>query len=128
MDIKDLRQQINDIDDEMTRLFNKRMNVALEVAKYKQEKNMPVLDKARERDVMERAAAASDPDIENYTRILYSDIFNMSRAYQHMVMNGNSPLNDKIKKVVDSNPKLFPENVKVACQGVEGAYSQHACD
>ncbi|MCD7774194.1 MAG: chorismate mutase [Clostridiales bacterium] len=128
MDIKELRQQINDIDTELTELFNRRMNVSLEVAKYKSENNMPVLDKTREREVMERAAAASDPDVQNYTRILYSDIFNMSRSYQHKVINGNSPLNEKIKRVLDSNPKLFPENVKVACQGVEGSYAQHACD
>lgn len=128
MDIKALRQQINDIDKELTELFNKRMNVSLEVAKYKLENNMPVLDKARERDVLERAAAASMPEIEAYTRMLYSDIFNFSRSYQHRIINGDCPLTEKIKNVVDSNPKLFPENVKVACQGVEGAYAQHACD
>lgn len=128
MDIKDLRQQINEIDKDLTELFNKRMNVSLEVAKYKIENNMPVLDKSRERDVLERAAAASFPEIENYTRMLYSDIFNFSRSYQHRIINGDCPLTEKIKRVVDENPKLFPENVKVACQGVEGAYSQHACD
>lgn len=128
MDIKDLRQEINEIDRELTALFNKRMNVSLEVAKYKLENNMPVLDKARERDVMEKAASASSPEIEAYTRLLYSDIFNFSRSYQHRIINGDCPLTNKIKNVVDTNPKLFPENVKVACQGVEGAYSQHACD
>lgn len=128
MDIKDLRQQINDIDKELTELFNKRMNVSLEVAKYKIENNMPVLDKARERDVLERVASASASDVEAYIRMLYSDIFNFSRSYQHRIINGDCPLTEKIKNVVDTNPKLFPENVKVACQGVEGAYSQHACD
>lgn len=128
MDINDLRQEINDIDKELTDLFNKRMNVSLEVAKYKIENNMPVLDKARERDVLEKVASASLPEIEAYTRMLYSDIFNFSRSYQHRIINGDCPLTEKIKNVVDTNPKLFPENVKVACQGVEGAYSQHACD
>lgn len=128
MDIKDLRQEINDIDKELTALFNKRMNVSLEVAKYKIENNMPVLDKARERDVLEKVASESNPEIEAYTRMLYSDIFNFSRSYQHRIINGDCPLTDKIKNVVDTNPKLFPENAKVACQGVEGAYAQHACD
>ena len=40
MAIKDLRQEINDIDRELTALFNKRMNVSLEVAKYKIENNI----------------------------------------------------------------------------------------
>ena len=128
MDIKDLRQEINDIDRELTALFNKRMNVSLEVAKYKTENNMPVLDKARERDVLEKVAAASSPEIEAYTRMLYSDIFNFSRSYQHRIINGDCPLTAKMKEVVESNPRLFPENARVACQGVEGAYAQHACD
>lgn len=128
MDINDLRKQINEIDAELTKLFNERMNVSLEIAKYKLENNMPILDKSRERNVLERAASASDPEIENYTRILYADIFNMSRSYQHRIINGDCELTSKIKKTVEENPKLFPEKVKVACQGVEGAYSQHACD
>lgn len=128
MDILELRQQINAIDDELTALFNKRMNVSLEVAKYKIENNMPVLDKTRERQLLERVASASSPEIENYTRMLYSDIFNFSRSYQHKIINGKSPLSERIRTVLDTNPKLFPENAKVACQGVEGAYSQHACD
>lgn len=128
MDIKDLRQEINDIDKELTELFNKRMNVSLGVAKYKIENNMPVLDKSRERDILEKVASASSPEVEAYIRMLYSDIFNFSRSYQHRIINGDCPLTTKIKNVVDTNPKLFPENAKVACQGVEGAYSQHACD
>ena len=128
MDINILRQQINDIDKQLTELFNKRMNVSLEVAKYKIENNMPVLDKSRERAILEKVGSESHPDIEAYTRMLYSDIFNFSRSYQHKLINGDCPLTDKIKKVIETNQKLFPEKAKVACQGVEGAYAQHACD
>lgn len=128
MDIKDLRDQINDIDAQLVDLFNKRMNVSLEVAKYKIENNMPVLDKTRERAILEKVASNSNEEIANYTRILYSDIFNLSRSYQHKIINGSSPLTSKMKEAIENSPKLFPENTKVACQGVEGAYSQHACD
>lgn len=128
MDINGLRQQINDIDKELTELFNRRMDVSLEIAKYKEAHNMPVLDKSRERDVLDRAAEASKPEIQDYTRILYSDIFNLSRAYQHRLINGSSPLTESIRATVETNPKLFPENAKAACQGTEGAYAQRACD
>lgn len=128
MDINELRQEINSIDSELTALFNKRMRVALGVAQYKIENNMPVLDKTRERAVLDKVAVASDPEIQNYTRILYQDILSLSRTYQHSIINGKSPLSEQIRETVENNPKLFPENAKVACQGVEGAYAQHACD
>ncbi len=128
MDINELRQQINDIDKQIVELFNKRMGVSLGVAQYKIESGMPVLDKTRERAILEKVASESDSDIANYTRMLYSSIFDLSRSYQHKIINGTSPLTNKIREVIETTPKLFPENTTVACQGVEGAYSQHACD
>lgn len=128
MDIKDLRQQINEIDSQITELFNKRMGVSLEVAKYKIANSMPVLDKARERELLERVANLSEPELANYTRMLYSDIMSLSRSYQHRIINGESPLTSEILRVIEDTPRLFPEHATVACQGVEGAYSQHACD
>lgn len=128
MDINELRKQINDIDEQLVDLFNKRMAVSLGVAQYKLESGMPVLDKSRERAILEKVAGASSPEIANYTRMLYSNIFDLSRSYQHKIINGASPLTEKIRTVEATTPKLFPENATVACQGVEGAYSQHACD
>ena len=128
MDIIELRHQINEIDSQLTELFNKRMGVSLEVAKYKTENNMPVLDKARERELLERVAGMSQEQIANYTRLLYADILSLSRSYQHKIINGDSPLTAEIQRVIEETPRLFPENATVACQGVEGAYSQRACD
>lgn len=128
MDINELRSEINAIDSELTQLFNKRMRVALDIAKYKTENNLPVLDKTRERAVLDKVAAASDEEFQNYTRILYAEIMSLSRSYQHKTISGKSPVSDEIKEAVETTPKLFPENAKVACQGVEGAYAQHACD
>ena len=35
---------------------------------------------------------------------------------------------EKIEAAINSTEKVFPENASVACQGVEGAYSQIACE
>ena len=60
MEIQELRREINEIDDRLVELFLKRMGVSLEVAKYKQENHMPVLDRTRERELLARVAAKSD--------------------------------------------------------------------
>ena len=41
MDLNELRERINDIDDQMVALFVERMKVAAEIAGTKAEKNLP---------------------------------------------------------------------------------------
>ena len=50
MDIKELRGQIDKIDDELVRLFGQRMDVAAQIADYKKENNLPIFVPARERE------------------------------------------------------------------------------
>ncbi len=127
MDINELRQQINEIDEELVDLFNKRMNVALEVAKYKKENGMPVLDQNRERQLLAKVSDASPEELQTYVRSLYTTIFSLSRSYQHSYMNNKSDITDAIKSALESTPKQFPKRVVAACQGVSGAYSEQAC-
>ena len=63
-----------------------------------------------------------------YTRVLYSMIFELSRSYQSKRTDALSPLYQQITKSIETTPKLFPQAPMVACQGVEGAYSQIACE
>ena len=52
----------------------------------------------------------------------------LSRSYQNRLLKDRSALKEEIKAALESTPKLFPDRGTVACQGVEGAYSQIACD
>ena len=42
LDIDKLRDEIDDIDKQIIELFEKRMDVVLNVAKYKMERNLPI--------------------------------------------------------------------------------------
>ncbi len=131
MDIQDLRGEINRIDDELVPLFLKRMGVSLEVAKYKQENHLPVLDRARERQLLDRVAEKSEnEDLKLYTRLLYSTIMGLSRSYQHKYLDpGSSALSRRIRESAERfSMQNLPESAVVACQGVEGAYSSLACE
>ena len=64
----------------------------------------------------------------NYTRVLYSMLFELSRSYQSKHIGALSPLYHQITQAIENTPKLFPQAPMVACQGVEGAYSQIACE
>ena len=128
MELNELRQQIDQIDRELVSLFIKRMNCSAEVAEYKREHDIPVLDAARERALLNKVSELSGEDFEEYTRTLYSSILALSRSYQHKKLGNTSKLYYEIVCALENTPKLFPERANVACQGVEGAYSQIATE
>ena len=128
MDITELRDEIDQIDDELVRLFGQRMEVASRIAQCKREQNLPIFVPAREREKLADVAEKSGPEMANYTRVLYSMLFELSRSYQSKCSSTVSPLYSRITQAIESTPKLFPQSPMVACQGVEGAYSQIACE
>ena len=127
-DINDIRKEIDEIDKQLVELYIRRMNCSAEVAEYKREHNMPVLDASRERALLNKISELSGSEFEEYTRTLYSTILDLSRSYQHSKLGETSALYEEIMTAIDSTPKMFPERADVACQGVEGAYSQIAAE
>lgn len=128
MDIETLRAQIDKIDDELTQIFNKRMEFSQLISQYKRDNKLMVLDKSREREILTRVTAGADPELEIYIKTLFLTLFSLSRSYQNALMAKDSLLAGEIRKALDETPKLFPTKAVVACQGVEGAYSQIAAD
>ena len=128
MDISKLRSEIDAIDDQLVQLFVQRMDVSARIAEYKKQQKMPIYVPAREREKMQDVAAKAGSDMANYTRVLYSMIFELSRSYQSKLGDSVTELYRKITDAIDNTPRLFPQNAMVACQGVEGAYSQIACE
>lgn len=128
MDLAQLRQEIDKIDDEMVRLFGQRMAFAAQISDYKKEHNLPIFQPNRERAKLQDVAQKAGPEMANYTRVLYSMLFELSRSYQSKRSATVSPLYTQITQAIENTPKLFPKAPMVACQGVEGAYSQIACE
>ncbi len=128
MDIKDLRDNIDRIDAELTKLFQERMETATKIAEYKQKNNLPVFNRERERDVINKVTSSVPHELEGYTKTFYETLFNLSRSYQKKLIKPRSPVSKMIEEVTKNTPCEQPDRAMVACQGVEGAYSQLACD
>ena len=128
MDLSQYRERIDTIDQELIRLFTERMQIAQGIAEYKVENHLPVLDAARERQKLAEIAKLSSNEVRPYTGVLFSQIFELSRAYQETVVHPDSELKQRVLHAIETTDRLFPEYAAVACQGVEGAYSQQACD
>ncbi len=126
MELQELRSKIDEIDAQLTKLFEARMDVAAEIGAWKRENHMPVLDAARERDKLADIAASSREDMQTYTQMLYSMIFELSRSHQSDLIRQKSSLREQVERAIEETPRLFPTSPIIACQGTEGAYSQIA--
>ena len=128
MELNELRTKIDEIDTELVRLFTERMQISGQVAEYKKANNQPIYVPARERAILKDVAEKAGPEMANYARVLYSMMFELSRSYQQKQNDEYTPLYKKITESIENTPKLFPKAPMVACQGVEGAYAQIACE
>ena len=128
MDLKDLREKIDEIDDELVALFKRRMDVAADIASYKKENGLAIYDPERERQKLYDLVGKTGDDMANDIHALYSLLFELSRSKQEQILNPDSELETQIKNAICDTEWIFPNRTVVACQGTEGAYSQLAVE
>ena len=127
-ELEQLRGQIDQIDDKIIALFKERMQVAEKIAMFKKEHDMPTLAPGRERALLARVAEEAGEEFADYTESLFRTIMAASRSYQNVRAGKKSQVYESVKDALENTPQLFPQRARVACQGIEGAYSQIACD
>jgi chorismate mutase/prephenate dehydratase len=87
-----------------------------------------VLDAVREREKLAQVGEKAGEDMRPYSHILFSMLFDLSRAHQESILNAEPKFEKIVEEALERTERVFPQHVLVACQGVEGAYSQIACD
>ena len=112
MSMEELRKQIDETDAGLVALYRQRMDIVSRIGTYKRENNLPIYDGERERRLLNKVGELAGPEHENGVRAMFSMLMEQSRA----------------RAAVRDTEPLFPPKAMVACQGVEGAYSQIACD
>ena len=126
-DLSELRVEIDQIDRQIVELIRQRMLVANEVAEYKRERDLPVLDSGRERALLTKVTDQAGEDFASGVRAIYQTILSASRSYQNVQLGRDTDIYQSVRQALENTPNLFPQSCRVACQGVEGAYSQLAC-
>ena len=93
MELSDYRNQLDQIDGQLVALFKQRMETVKQVADYKREHNTPVLAAGREREILYRVTGLCGEELQEYTKILYSTLLELSRDYQeNRLSTGESKL------------------------------------
>lgn len=124
IDLKEIRVEIDAIDKQIQELFEKRMELASNVAEYKILTGMPVFDKERELQKLKVFRERANNEFNAHgIQELFQQIMGMSRKFQYRLLAEHGILNPSDFKPVDA---LRTEGMRVVYQGVEGAYSHAA--
>ena len=121
-DLSEIRVEIDNIDRELLDLFRRRMDCAKEVAAYKQANHIPVLNAAREHEILDRIERDGG-EYGAYARLLYTNIMELSRSLQHKLLGSGKEMREMIQNASSALERGY---VRVAYQGIEGANSHEA--
>lgn len=123
-DLSEIRKEIDGIDSRIVELYEQRMLLAAEVAKYKIRAGKPVLDREREREKLHvLGEKAKSPFTKNGIRELFEQIMSTSRKRQYQLLTEHGIAEKPEFTEVDD---LDYHGSRIVFQGVEGAYSQQA--
>ena len=116
-----IRDEIDRIDSELIPLFVERMKCSEDVARIKIAEGLQVLDKEREKKVLEKVRGKAGEYGDSAT-ILYASMMSLSRAHQYQLIKGG----DEIEVMEETAERSIMSKGAILCQGAEGAYSHKA--
>lgn len=86
MKLDQIRKEIDQIDQELVALMERRMVCVSEVVAYKKAKGLPVLDQGREREVLEKIGSlVTDEQYRATIQAQFQDMMKLSRDFQEEV-------------------------------------------
>jgi len=120
MDLENWRREINDLDQKLLELLNRRASVALKVGESKKASGLDVCDHTREHLVVERMCANNPGPLDDRAIVeLYRAIIHESRRIQTLAARAG-----QVTKSANLDPKHA--KARVAFQGEPGAFSEEA--
>ena len=134
-DLSEIRESINEVDQSLAQLFEKRMELVALVAEYKIENDIPILNSEREKQVIERALESlRDKSLSREMEIFFNELMAISREYQsryidEKLVSQTRRCGEASGSNVSSGNALGgkkAKNLKVGFQGVEGSFSEEA--
>jgi Prephenate dehydratase len=117
-----IRKEIDRIDSELIPLFVERMRCSEKVAEIKRAEGIPILDKEREKKVIEKVRGKAE-EFGDAASVLYAAMMSISRARQHHILDSGKAVREMESS---ASRKLDLKGKTVLCQGTKGAYSHKA--
>lgn len=125
MDLDKIRMQIDSIDSDILKLFEKRMDCAKEVAKFKSENNLPIFQKDREISLLNNIKEKANENYEDSAVALFSTLINISKSLQKSEIGEPSDIIQNLKKISE-NKFSIPKYPTVGYFGIKGTFCYNA--
>lgn len=125
VDLIEIRSKIDDVDQQIVELFQERMELGEEVAKFKKSTGKPIYDKAREEQKIAKLIQYADNEFNKKAIAeLFLQLMSISRRYQYSLMDNHEK--GAINHFSTVKELAVTEQTKVVYQGVQGAYSEQS--
>ncbi len=119
-DLNVLRNEIDEIDNTLWPLFEKRMQAVRKVAEVKRKNNLPVLDAQREQLILQRLAQSVGPELRGEVSLLVRTMLALSKGRQRVDLFGQEAPLLPLPKAPQHEPSCCVH------QGISGAWSEQA--
>ena len=122
--LEELRKQLDEVDDQIVRLYEERMSICRQVGEYKIETGRKVFDRQREKEKLQDVAGKVTSEFyKKGVQELYQQLMSMSRKLQYRQLVEAGALGRLPFIEIDS---LEGSKARIVFQGTEGAYGQAA--
>lgn len=122
LDLQEIRAKLDQVDSQITELFEERMKLCADVTEFKRENGKAVYDPVREKEKLDKVSSmAKTPFTEIAVRELFAQMMTISRRFQYQQLGAGET--DMGFRLVEHLPTA---DAQVVYQGVEGAYSHEA--
>ena len=129
-DLSEIRESINEVDQSLAQLFEKRMELVALVAEYKIENDIPILNSEREKQVIDRALESlRDKSLSREMEIFFNELMAISREYQSRYIDEKFVAQTRGSDEawgISALASRETKKLKIGFQGVEGSFSEEA--
>ena len=120
LDISDYRKEIDEIDSELVKLFERRLDAVTKVGEYKKKNNLPILNEKREVEVIDKnIKKLSNREYASLTKSFFENLMKLSREFQHELIDTQVNENTSKKMIIE-------KDMIIGYFGVEGSFTEEA--
>lgn len=122
-EIDDYRNKIDEIDKQITNLFEQRMDIVMKVGEYKKENNLPIFNKNREAEVIKKNIGyLKNSKYAEGLKDFFQNIMNIAKRLEERTICEDCTIESVLPSKISTNRK----DSKVGFYGVVGSFSEEA--